>query len=114
MGQHSMRSWPRKTHSEPVSENMSSVFQCSDRFTPLPLGSRCAYNCLSGLTAHSGHALVEQLPQIEQKESFEQSWLETIGNAKGVAISRTVGERASHIFHCDTVNPKICWSYKAV
>lgn len=69
MGQHSMGSWPRETHSEPGSEHMSSIFQSSDKFTPLPLCPLSYYNCLSGLTGHSGHTLVEQLSQIQQMES---------------------------------------------
>ncbi len=69
MGQHSMRSsWPRETHSKPVSEHMSYIFQCSDKFTPLPHCPLSYYNCLNGLTGHSGHTLVEQLPRIQQME----------------------------------------------
>ena len=62
MGHHSMRSWPRERHSEPISEHMSSIFQCGDKFTPLPLCPLSYYNCLSRLTGRSGHTLVEQLP----------------------------------------------------
>lgn len=103
--------------------NTSSIFQCSDKFTPLPLCSLCAYNCLSGLTAYSGHALVEQLPQIQQKESsvvqvkwqlFKQSWSENtqvIGTFEGVicAINRTVNERASPCYPNVTL-----WTQKSI
>lgn len=68
MGRRCMRSWPRETHSAPVSERMSCIFRCSYKFTPLLLCPLSCLDCLRGLTGHSGHALVQQLPRIEKEK----------------------------------------------
>lgn len=57
MGQHRPAFGPKETHTEPASEHMVSIFQCSDRFTPLPL---CLlYHCLSELIGRLCHMLAE-------------------------------------------------------
>lgn len=58
MGQHRPAFGPKETFTEPVSEHMDSIFQCSDTFTPLPL---CLLShCLSGLNGRLWHIPAEQ------------------------------------------------------
>lgn len=58
MGQHRPAFGPKETHTEPVSEHMGSIFQCSDRFTPLPL---CLLShCLRRLIGPLWHMPAEQ------------------------------------------------------
>lgn len=63
MGQHRIESSQKKhTHTEPVSAHMVSIFQCSDRFTPLPLCLLSYYHCLSEEIGRLWHMPVEPVP----------------------------------------------------